>query len=138
MIFPFLPHPLIVYLTLLGCFVYFTHTHRYSLKNLYLFTYWPNMSSPSIILTGASKGLGLAILKILSQRHNARVTTLSRSYTEDLKAIVEEYGPDRVVVVQGDIGNAEDNARVVKAAIDAFGQLDGLILNAASLEPFAE
>lgn len=97
-----------------------------------------DLSSPSIILTGASKGLGLAILKILLERHNARVTTLSRSCPEDLKRIVEKYGADRIVVVQGDIGIPQDNARVVKAAIDAFGQLDGLILNAASLEPFGE
>jgi len=38
MIFPFLPHPLIVYLTLLGCFLYFTHTHRYSLRT-YIFSH---------------------------------------------------------------------------------------------------
>ena len=56
----------------------------------------------------------------------------------DLQRIVEKYGPDRIVLVQGDIGIPKDNARVVKAAIDAFGELDGLILNAASLEPFGE
>jgi NAD(P)-dependent dehydrogenase (short-subunit alcohol dehydrogenase family) len=93
------------------------------------------MSSPSIILTGTSKGLGLAILKILLERHNAQVTTLSRSCTDDLESIVDKYGSNRVVVVQGDIGKAGDNGKVVKAAIDAFGKLDGLILNAATLEP---
>jgi NAD(P)-dependent dehydrogenase (short-subunit alcohol dehydrogenase family) len=93
------------------------------------------MSSPSIILTGASKGLGLAILKILLERHNARVTTLSRSRSDDLESIVDKYGSNRVVVVQGDIGKAGDNVKAVKAAIDAFGKLDGLILNAATLEP---
>jgi NAD(P)-dependent dehydrogenase (short-subunit alcohol dehydrogenase family) len=92
------------------------------------------MSSPSIILTGASEGLGLAILRILLERHNARVTTLSRSYPDDLKFIIEKYGSNRVMVVQGNIGKAEDNVKVVKVAIDAFGELDGLILNAATLE----
>ena len=93
------------------------------------------MASPRIILTGGSKGLGLAILRILLEKHNARVATLSRSYPDELRSVVEKYGPERVIVVQGDVGKSEDNVKVVDAAVDAFGGLDSLILNAATLDP---
>jgi len=93
------------------------------------------MASPRIILTGGSKGLGLAILRILLEKYNARVATLSRSYPDELKSVVEKYGPERVIVVQGDVGKSEDNVKAVKAAVDAFGGLDSLILNAATLDP---
>jgi NAD(P)-dependent dehydrogenase (short-subunit alcohol dehydrogenase family) len=93
------------------------------------------MMRPRVILTGASRGMGLAILKILLERYRARVVTLSRSYTDELKEVVEKYGSDRVIAVQGDIGKSEDNSTAVKKAVEAFGGLDSLILNAGSLEP---
>ncbi|OXB35803.1 cytoplasmic protein [Cryptococcus neoformans] len=91
--------------------------------------------SPVIILTGASRGLGLAVLRILLAKHNARVATLSRSLTPELQGAVDEYGADRVLPVQGDVSKPEDNARVVKEAVDKWGQLDGLVLNAGSIDP---
>jgi NAD(P)-dependent dehydrogenase (short-subunit alcohol dehydrogenase family) len=96
------------------------------------------MGSPRIILTGGSKGLGLAVLRILLEKYNARVATLSRSYPDGLKAVVEKYGPERVIVVQGDVGKSEDNVKVVNTAVEAFGGLDSLILNAATLDPVGE
>jgi NAD(P)-dependent dehydrogenase (short-subunit alcohol dehydrogenase family) len=33
------------------------------------------------------------------------------------------------------LAKVEDNARVVKEAVDKWGRLDGLVLNAAILEP---
>lgn len=91
--------------------------------------------SPVIILTGASRGLGLAVLRILLTKHNARVATLSRSLTPELQGAVDEYGADRVLPVQGDVSKPEDNAQVVKEAVDKWGQLDGLVLNAGSIDP---
>jgi NAD(P)-dependent dehydrogenase (short-subunit alcohol dehydrogenase family) len=96
------------------------------------------MVSPRIVLTGGSKGMGLAVLRILLERYNARVTTLSRSYPVELKTVVEKYGPERVIVVQGDVGKSEDNIKVVKTAVEAFGGLDSMILNAATLDPVGE
>lgn len=96
------------------------------------------MSSPRVVLTGASRGLGLAILKLLLENHNARVATLSRSYPDALRTVVDKYGKDRVVAVQGDIGKPEDNSKVVKSAVDAFGGIDSVVLNAGSLDPVGE
>jgi NAD(P)-dependent dehydrogenase (short-subunit alcohol dehydrogenase family) len=72
------------------------------------------------------------------ERYNARVTTLSRSYPDELKTVAEKYGPQRVQVVQGDIAKPEDNVKVVKTAIDAFGTLNSLVLNAATLDPVGQ
>jgi NAD(P)-dependent dehydrogenase (short-subunit alcohol dehydrogenase family) len=82
--------------------------------------------------------MGLAVLRILLEKYKARVATLSRSYPDGLKAVVEKYGPERVIVVQGDVGKSEDNVKVVNTAVEAFGGLDSLILNAATLDPVGE
>lgn len=95
-------------------------------------------TTPRVVLTGASRGLGLATLKLLLERYSARVATLSRSYPEALKEVVAKYGQDRVLVVQGDISKPEDNAKVVKSAVDTFGGIDSVILNAGSLEPIGQ
>ncbi|WWC71404.1 uncharacterized protein I206_105359 [Kwoniella pini CBS 10737] len=91
--------------------------------------------SPVVILTGASRGLGLAVLRILLSKHNARVTTLSRSISTELQSIVKEYGQDRILPIQGDVGISEDNIRAVDETSKKWGQIDGLILNAGSIEP---
>ena len=92
-------------------------------------------SRPVVIVTGASRGLGLAIASILLERHNARVATLSRSKTSELAALGENYGED-FLSVQGDVAKSEDNESVVKQAVDRWGRLDGLVLNAGTVEPF--
>ncbi|KAI9637387.1 uncharacterized protein MKK02DRAFT_23892 [Dioszegia hungarica] len=94
-----------------------------------------NDRSPIIILTGASRGLGLSTLQILLSRYNARVTTLSRSTPPDFQAVVEKYGDDRVLAIQGDVGDQATNAEVVKRTVEKWGGVDGLVLNAGGLEP---
>ncbi|KAK8854651.1 hypothetical protein IAR55_003390 [Kwoniella newhampshirensis] len=94
-------------------------------------------TSPIIILTGASRGLGLSVLRILLSKYNARVATLSRTLTPELQAVIDEYnnGEDRVLAVQGDVGKEEDNVRVVSETTKKWGGLDGLVLNAGSIDP---
>ncbi|WRT68569.1 uncharacterized protein IL334_005547 [Kwoniella shivajii] len=92
-------------------------------------------SSPVIILTGASRGLGLAVLRILLTKYNARVTTVSRTLSPELTNTVKEFGEDRVLPVQGDVGKSDDNVGVVNKTIEKWGQIDGLILNAGTIEP---
>jgi len=93
--------------------------------------------SPIIILTGASRGLGLSVLNLLLKDRNARVTTLSRSLTPELEACSKEYS-GRVLVLQGDIGKSEDNVEAVKRTVEKWGGLDGLVLNAGAIEPICE
>lgn len=91
-------------------------------------------SSPIIILTGGSRGLGLSILNLLLQKTKARVTTISRSVPTELEGLAKEY-PERLVLLQGDVGRVEDNKRAVDQTVAKWGGIDGLILNAGTIEP---
>ena len=92
------------------------------------------MSSPIIILTGASRGLGLATIRILLERYNARVTAVSRSCPAELQE-VQRANADRVELIKGDVGSIKLNEEVVKRTVARWGGIDGLIINAGSLEP---
>lgn len=48
---------------------------------------------------------------------------------------MDKYGDERVVVLQGDIGKSEDNEAVVRQAVNKWGGLDSLVLNAGQLDP---
>nr|ODN86147.1 cytoplasmic protein [Cryptococcus depauperatus CBS 7841] len=90
--------------------------------------------SPVIIVTGASRGLGLAVLHTLLDKYHARVATLSRSLSPALQETAKQYG-DRILVVQGDVSKPEDNARVVEEVMNRWGQVDGLVVNAGNIDP---
>ncbi|KAL7422460.1 hypothetical protein Q5752_003108 [Cryptotrichosporon argae] len=95
------------------------------------------MSDPVILLTGASRGLGLAVLSLLLSRPATRVATLSRSVPPALADVAAAHA-DRVLVVQGDVGVEADNARLVARAVERWGRVDALVLNAGSLEPIGK
>ena len=84
----------------------------------------------SILLTGASEGIGRALALELA-KGGARLTLVARNEAR-LKELAEEVeklgGQARIVVA--DVTQAEAAPRMVDAAIAAFGALDILILNA--------
>ncbi|KIS66657.1 uncharacterized protein UMAG_10675 [Mycosarcoma maydis] len=93
---------------------------------------------PVVLLTGASRGLGLAILKLLlagsastsSARFAAsRVVTISRTLSAELSSLQASYASD-LVCIQGDVTSASVNAQAVATAVQKFGRLDSVILNA--------
>lgn len=63
--------------------------------------------SKTILVTGASRGIGLACARILLEKFNCNVVTLSRSMTDELKALKKDFD-GRVEVVQGDVVKLED------------------------------
>ena len=81
-----------------------------------------------VAITGASAGIGLAAARALGTR-GARLALLARR-EERLGELVDEFGEDNVVAVPGDVRSAEDNERLVAAAVDRFGRLDTMIANA--------
>ncbi|GAA5887552.1 hypothetical protein JCM16303_004241 [Sporobolomyces ruberrimus] len=88
---------------------------------------------PTVLLTGGSKGLGLATLEILlSLNHN--VLSLSRSTPPELDLLSNRY-PGALIISKGDVSNDEDNKQAVEMCIQSFGRLDALILNAGTLHP---
>jgi NAD(P)-dependent dehydrogenase (short-subunit alcohol dehydrogenase family) len=83
--------------------------------------YEMSSSQKVAIVTGASQGLGAAIVKAY-RAQGYRVIATSRS-------IQPSDDPD-VITVAGDIGQRETAQRVVNEALNRFGRIDSLVNNA--------
>jgi NAD(P)-dependent dehydrogenase (short-subunit alcohol dehydrogenase family) len=88
----------------------------------------------TVIVTGASRGIGAAIVKAFLDRGYSVVAT-SRSISQAGYA-----ASPRLALVDGDIGDAATAEKVVGAAIDRFGTIDHLVNNAGlfKAKPFIE
>jgi len=95
------------------------------------------MSQPSVIVTGASRGLGRAIALELA-RMGAAVTLNARSQDRlaQVRAEIEALG-GRAEILPGDVSQPDVAERLVAAAMLAFGRIDGVVNNAAVLDPLA-
>jgi NAD(P)-dependent dehydrogenase (short-subunit alcohol dehydrogenase family) len=79
----------------------------------------------TVIVTGASQGIGAAIVKTFLERgYNVVGTSRSATKSAELKA------SDKLVLVDGDIGQAAIAQKVADAAIQKFGSIDAVINNA--------
>ncbi|KAJ3814222.1 hypothetical protein EV368DRAFT_78785 [Lentinula lateritia] len=87
--------------------------------------------SPVIIVTGASKGIGLAVTSILLNRFNTTVVTLSRTITSELR----DLASDRLLTLECDVANESAVVESVSKTLEKYHHIDGLVLNAAILEP---
>lgn len=82
------------------------------------------------VITGASSGIGLATVKLFG-REGAHVVATARreDKLEEGLASVRESGSDGVAVA-ADLEDPETPAKVVRAALDAYGRIDILVCNA--------
>lgn len=85
------------------------------------------------IVTGASKGFGLAITKRLLAA-GAKVAMLARN-NDDLQASVSALDTDQVVGFACDVSDKEAVTSAFAAARDHFGAINGLINNAGLARP---
>lgn len=86
----------------------------------------------TIIVTGGGSGLGKAMSAFLADLGANVIITGRRQ--EVLQATTDEINGQasgRVLGVSGDVREMEDVRKVLNAAIDEFGRIDGLINNAA-------
>ncbi|KAL2269474.1 hypothetical protein VTJ83DRAFT_1658 [Remersonia thermophila] len=92
------------------------------------------MGSKVIIVTGASRGIGLALTQaLLAASH--KVVLVSRS-AEKLQELQDRH-PEQVAFLAADM-TAEDTAhRATELAILTFGRLDGVVVNHGVLSPIA-
>jgi short-subunit dehydrogenase len=83
-----------------------------------------------ILITGASQGIGRALAD-LAARRGARVLAAARSLEllKELSDAVRGRG-DQLEIIQADITDAGDRARMLEATVAAFGGLDILVNNA--------
>ncbi|MDH3651525.1 MAG: SDR family oxidoreductase [Saprospiraceae bacterium] len=92
----------------------------------------PIFDGKTIIITGGGSGLGKAMSKCLSTLGANIVITGRRSDVLEATAseITESTGI-KVLPISGDVREIEDVRAVLKQSIETFGQVDGLINNAA-------
>ena len=81
------------------------------------------------VVTGASRGIGLAITRTLA-REGARVVAASRSRTPELDTL-----GDDVLHVAVDLMDPDAPAEVVARAVEAYGGVDILVNNAGGPPP---
>ncbi|MEV0228453.1 oxidoreductase [Nonomuraea sp. NPDC050786] len=86
------------------------------------------LSGRVAVVTGASKGIGLAVARTLAEE-GAHVVAVSRTRTDEW--------PDKVVHVAADLMDPEAPARVVARAVEEFGGVDILVNNAGGPPPGA-
>jgi len=83
------------------------------------------------IVTGGSRGIGLAIVKRLLRDGYQVLMTASGSankYAETLKSLEEAGTP--VVYAQADVSKADDRVGILQSCLSAYGRVDLLVNNA--------
>jgi NAD(P)-dependent dehydrogenase (short-subunit alcohol dehydrogenase family) len=89
----------------------------------------------TVIVTGASQGIGEGVVKtFLDRGYNVVATSRSISQRDTFKA------SDRIVLVDGDIGQQTIARKVRDLAMERFGTIDALVNNAGIFfsKPFVE
>jgi NAD(P)-dependent dehydrogenase (short-subunit alcohol dehydrogenase family) len=91
-------------------------------------------NAKTVIVTGASQGIGAAIAHAFLNR-SYNVVASSRSMTKS------DFAPSsNLALVDGDIGDSSTAERVAQAALSKFGSIDHLVNNAGiyAAKPFTE
>lgn len=92
------------------------------------------LSGKSIVVTGASSGMGKAIVERFA-KEGANIIAVARR-KERLDALAEALKdePGKVIPFVGDISKEETNINAIDAAVKHFGRLDILINNAGVMD----
>jgi NAD(P)-dependent dehydrogenase (short-subunit alcohol dehydrogenase family) len=83
------------------------------------------------VVTGASKGIGLAVVEGLV-REGAKVVAGSRTSTPELDALAVNHD---VTVVPVDLSTPEGPEALIRQAVEHYGRIDILVNNVGAAEP---
>ncbi|EAT90750.1 hypothetical protein HBH56_190650 [Parastagonospora nodorum] len=87
----------------------------------------------AVILTGASRGIGLATAHYLLS-HSHKLVLISRTHSA-LDQLHYQYGSEQVEVLAGDLADSSLPRKAVELALGRWGRLDALIVNHGGLDP---
>jgi 3-oxoacyl-[acyl-carrier protein] reductase len=92
-----------------------------------------DLSGKVAIVTGASRGIGAQISRLLAAQ-GARVAINHRSSAEGAEAVAEEIrqAGGEALVVQADVSQSSQAQQLIKTVIDTFGELNILVNNAGT------
>ena len=91
------------------------------------------MTGRNALVTGGSKGIGLAIATNFAMA-GANVAIVGRraDALEDAKAIIAKAAKTKIVTISADVSKADDCARIIAEAQKGLGQIDVLVNNAGT------
>lgn len=87
----------------------------------------------SAIVTGASLGIGRAVAaRMAASGANVAIVARRADVLNEARDAIAADASTKVIAIPGDMGRADDCARVFHAATEAFGQVDILVNNAGT------
>ncbi|KAF8484749.1 short-chain dehydrogenase [Russula ochroleuca] len=87
-----------------------------------------------VVITGASRGIGLAATSFLLETFKATVIAISRTRSSELDALATAH-PEALQIVQCNITDELAFTRAIQSVPAKYGRLDALVLNAGTLDP---
>jgi NAD(P)-dependent dehydrogenase (short-subunit alcohol dehydrogenase family) len=95
------------------------------------------MTTQTVIITGASRGLGEAVAYAAADLGaNVVLNARSAEAIEEIARFIRDAGGS-ALAVPGDVGRPEDCHNVVEKTVAKFGRIDAVVNNAGILEPIA-